>query len=186
MDALIMCGGNGTRFDGDGEKPLYPIDGVPMIERIVDALGESQIKEIRAAVSPNAPDTTAWVRQEGIKDINTPGNGYVSDLNSVLHTHDAPMLTVSGDMPLLTAETIDTVVDQHDTGSLTVYVPVMIKRNLGLSVGFSEQVDGEDVAPAGINIVSNEPDDVPYVTKDYRYAVNVNTRSDARVAEHLV
>jgi adenosylcobinamide-phosphate guanylyltransferase len=41
------------------------------------------------------------------------------------------------------------------------------------------------VAPAGINVVGRGPDET-WVTTDERFAVNVNRRGDAAVAERLL
>jgi len=179
-----MCGGRGTRLDADREKPLFRVDGVPMVERVCAALRESRIETTYAVVSPEAPETAAAV---DAPTVETPGEGYVADLDRALADDriERPILTVAADLPLLDGAAVDRVLDVHAGGSLTVAVPVERKREVGVSADTSYRVDGRDVAPAGINVVGRGPDET-WVTTDERFAVNVNRRGDAAVAERLL
>lgn len=108
MDALVMCGGKGTRLDAQTEKPLVKICGEPMVDRVVSALAGSQIESIYGVVSPNAPETRAYLSNL-IPSIETPGSGYVTDLQVALRDEaiDTPVVTVVADLPLLTATHVD-------------------------------------------------------------------------------
>jgi adenosylcobinamide-phosphate guanylyltransferase len=91
-------------------------------------------------------------------------------------------LTVAADLPLLTAEALDPILDSYDSGSLAVEVPTALKRRLGVSVD-TTTADG-DRAPTGVNVVADGPED-SYLCRDRRLAVNVNRSRDARIAEVL-
>jgi adenosylcobinamide-phosphate guanylyltransferase len=182
MDALVMCGGRGTRFDVDTEKPLYEIDGRPMVDRVRDALVASQIERVYPVVSPHTPRTRDHL--DG-RIIEAPGEGYVTDLQYALDRVDPPVLTVAADLPLLAGDAIDTVLDRNRGGSLTVCVPAALKRLLEVSIDTTMDSDGRKVAPAGVNVVSGGDTEDIFVTYDARFAVNVNHRSDAHVAEEL-
>ena len=183
-----MCGGHGSRFDSETEKPLYEIAGRPMVDRVREALAESRVETTYAVVSPNAPRTR---RHVDTSTIDAPGEGYVADLQYALERVEAPVLTVAADLPLLDGEAVDTVLDVYRgdsvldvsrDDSVTVYVPAARKRSLGVSIGSTTTHDGETVTPAGINVVDG-PDDTVYLTEDVRFAVNVNYREDATLAE---
>jgi adenosylcobinamide-phosphate guanylyltransferase len=180
MDALVMCGGRGTRLDTEAEKPLFRVDGVPMVDRVVGALEDSSVERIIAATSPNAPETQSHL---GVPCIETPGEGYVADLNAALADGrlSRPVLTVAADLPLLDDEIVDRVLDEHFKGSLTVLVPASLKRDLGVSDDTTFEDGDREVAPTGINVVDDGVDDA-WLTQDRRVAVNVNTLADARVA----
>ncbi|MBV0901381.1 NTP transferase domain-containing protein [Haloarcula salina] len=176
-----MCGGRGTRLDSDAEKPLFRVGGVPMVDRVVRALRRSSLEGIYAVVSPNAPETAAHL---DLPCIETPGEGYVADLGAALDDDrvSTPVLTVAADLPLLDGEVLDRVLDVHENGSLTVLVPAALKRDLGVSDDATFVDDGREVAPTGVNVVGDGPDDAA-VVPDRRLAVNVNTLADGRVAE---
>ncbi|WP_191906190.1 MULTISPECIES: NTP transferase domain-containing protein [unclassified Haloarcula] len=176
-----MCGGRGTRLDTDAEKPLFRVDGVPMVDRVVGALQDSTVERIIAVTSPNAPETRTYL---DVPCIETPGEGYVADLNAALDDDrlSRPVLTVAADLPLLDGEIVDRVLDEHSGGSLTVLVPASLKRRLGVSDDTTFENGDREVAPTGVNVVGDGPDDA-WLTRDRRVAVNVNTLSDAHVAE---
>lgn len=182
MDALLMCGGRGTRLDAQEEKPMYPIAGRPMVDWVRDALETSRIETTYAVVSPHTPQTRSHVREMPV--IETPGEGYVSDLQMTLTRIDQPVMTVAGDLPLLDGDAIDDVLEAHDVGSLTVCVKAALKRQLGLDIDETMEHAGQNLAPTGVNVVTNGPDSI-HTTFDVRFAVNVNRLTEADVAEAL-
>jgi adenosylcobinamide-phosphate guanylyltransferase len=175
-----MCGGRGTRLDADVEKPLFEVDGRPMVDYVCGALAASRIDTTYAVVSPHATDTQAHVAGD-LPVVETAGDGYVADLLTALDTVDTPVLTVAADVPLLQADIVDDVVAAAD-GSTSVRVPRALKELLGASTDA-----GGDSAwvPTGVNVVGDDGDDV-YRSYDARLAVNVNRRADAAVAERLL
>ncbi|QFU84076.1 NTP transferase domain-containing protein [Natronorubrum aibiense] len=183
-----MCGGQGSRLESPHEKPLYPIDGVAMVDRVLSALESSRVDTRYAAVSPNAPETQAHLeRAEGVTTVETDGDGYVIDLMALLERPaiEPPILTVAADLPLLSGATVDRVLAVHgeSDASQTVCVPVALKRRLGVSIDSTLEPD-DHLAPTGVNVVgdANEPESMTHVSYDPRLAINVNRREDARVA----
>jgi len=179
-----MCGGRGTRLDTDVEKPLFRVGGVPMVDRVLGALEASAVDRAFAVTSPGAPGTRAHL---DAPCIETPGDGYVADLDAALSDDriSLPVLTVAADLPLLDGEILDRVLDAHVGGSLSVLVPAARKRALGVSDDTTFEREGREVAPTGVNVVGASGDDA-WLTEDTRVAVNVNTLADARVAEELL
>ena len=188
MDAVVMCGGEGSRLESSHEKPLHPMDGVAMIDRVLSALEDSRVDTRYAAVSPNAPATKAHLEcTAGVRPVETDGDGYVADLMALLERPEIepPILTVAADLPLLSGATIDRILAAHgeSDGSRTVCVPVALKRRLGVSIDSTLESD-EHLAPTGVNVVgdANEPESMTHVSYDPRLAINVNRREDAHVA----
>lgn len=181
MDALLMCGGRGTRLDAPVEKPLYRIGGRPMVDHVLDALTEP-VETTFAVVSPHVPETAAHV---DVPSIETAGEGYVADLQAALSVVGRPVLTVAADLPLLTGAIVSTVIDTHEGGSLSVYVPARLKRDLGVSVDTTVTAGDRELAPTGLNVVGEGPER-RLVLGDERLSVNVNRPGDAAVAEGLL
>jgi adenosylcobinamide-phosphate guanylyltransferase len=177
-----MCGGKGTRLDAPVEKPLYEVCGEPMVDHVLRGLHESSVDTVYAVVSPNAPETAAYVESElAVPTVETPGEGYVSDLGVALERVGQPVLTVAADLPLVAGDPLDRVVAASDGQSSTTVVPTALKRRLGCSV----DADGE-WAYAGINVVTETVSDERYLSYDVRVAVNVNRLVDVEVAEDLL
>ncbi len=174
-----MCGGEGSRLDFGGEKPLYEIDGRPMIDRVLDALQASQIDRALAVGSPHVPETMAHV---DVPVIEGPGDGYVADLAIALDRVEKPVLTVGADLPLLDGEAIDWVLDGYKTGSAMVAVPVEKKTELGVSIDATIEYGGNAVSPTGVNVVGDPKPEHTFMTADPKFAVNVNRPKDAQIA----
>lgn len=180
-----MCGGHGSRFDSPTEKPLFEIGGVPMIDRVLGALEESTVETVMGAVSPNAPETKRHLESRPVPCFETPGDGYVEDLQYITENHGSPFLSVAADLPLLDSTAVDSALESYSGGSLAVYTTVERKSALGLSVDTSFRRDGAELVPTGMNIVG-EGEETTCVTEDVSLAVNVNRPRDARVAEAIL
>ncbi|MFW6317259.1 MAG: NTP transferase domain-containing protein, partial [Halorubrum sp.] len=102
-----MAGGEGTRL-GRGEKPLYEIGGLPMVDRVLRALADGDIDRTLVVTSPHTPETAAHVTAPVVE---TPGDGYVADLQVALEHVSLPVLTVAADLPLLSGRVVDRVLD---------------------------------------------------------------------------
>lgn len=181
-----MAGGRGTRLDTSREKPLFEIDDSPLVGLVLDALEESRVERVHAAVSPDTPETTDYLETRKIHIVETPGEGYIADLQAALERVTCPVLTVAADLPLLTGDAVDRILDQYTgTDAVQVSVPAALKRQLGVSTDTTYDSAGREVAPAGINIVTETTSETMFLTYNARYAVNVNRLEDATVAEAL-
>jgi adenosylcobinamide-phosphate guanylyltransferase len=195
-----MCGGRGTRLEGSDaerddtdarEKPLVRVAGTSMLDRVVAALRASDVDTVHAVVSPHAPGTHDRARDLSLPTVETPGDGYVADLQAALAAVGKPVVTVPADLPLLAAAHVDdAVADARRRGSAadptshTVCVPATLKRRLGASVDTTFDHEGRAVAPTGLNVVG-DGDDTVALTYDARLAVNVNRPEDLALAEAL-
>ncbi|MFB6205620.1 MAG: NTP transferase domain-containing protein, partial [Haloglomus sp.] len=167
MNALVMCGGRGTRLDSEVEKPLHEIAGVPMLDRVRGALRNAEaVERVHLVTAPHAPQTARHVAEAARANetvIAAPGEGYVADLGRALRDDRVatPCLTVVADLPLLAADAVDAVCDHYaalaprptTTPSLTVCVPTALKEALGVSADTTRAHGGRELAPTGLNVV---------------------------------
>ncbi len=181
-----MCGGEGTRLrpEYEAEKPLVDVGGIPMVDRVIEALAASHADDVFAVVSPQTPATRSHLVDRGVAVIDAPGEGYVADLQYALDRVERPVLTAVADLPLLEPILVDRTLAVAGGGSLTVVVPAELKRRLGASADSAFERDGREFAPTGLNVVG-EADDATYVSYDARLAVNVNRPSDVELAAAL-
>jgi adenosylcobinamide-phosphate guanylyltransferase len=198
MDALVMCGGRGTRLDAPGEKPLFELAGTPMVDRVLNALCDSRVDDVHAVVSPHGLETRRHVLDRGVNVVETPGDGYAADLAAAADRVGQPVLTVNADLPLLAPECVHATLDAYDGDTVTVCIPTAVKRLLGLGDDASFDATDRRLSPTGVRVL-DEPDrdwrreiissfspETRVETHDVRLAVNVNRHSDARVAAELL
>ncbi len=196
MTALVMAGGKATRMGSEVEKPLLEIDGVPMIQRVIDALRASKsVDRIIVAVSPWSMRVAEKARELGAEVIEMPGSGYESDMKTAIKQLSlGDVLVVSADLPFLTSVLIDDAFEAYKSGgkpalSVMCHPGALEKSNLQPS--YVLEVEGRKLVPIGLNILDGTKIDEPVleettlVTDSQQLALNVNTPQELEVARKL-
>ena len=191
MIAAVMCGGRGTRMGGV-EKPMIELAGRRFVERVVAALRDSgRFERIVAVVSPNAPATRTFLSSAGVEVMETPGDGYASDLSLVLERlSPEKVLVVPSDLPLLTAQAVRQVVDALAAMGAPA-ASVAIEKSFVEKLGVAPSIVFGDLCHSGITLFdaarAKGAMEECYVTMNKaELAMNVNTKKEKEVAESLV
>ena len=187
MIALVMAGGKGTRMNLNGEKLLLKYKN-HVISHVIESLTSSKrFSRILAATSCNAPKTKEMLENIGIETIDTSGNGYVEDLNSVLQSLEDVVFVTSGDLPLLDAQIISELADQHNSKNIWTSFLVTNKflKGLGIKSENSISFENQDCHFTGISLVNSKHieslDNIQehfIINDDKRIALNLNTKYD--------
>jgi len=122
FSVLVMAAGHGTRMRSSTPKVLHRVCGKPMIEWVIDAARDAGAGRVVCVVRPEdgvageLPETTEAVEQR-------EGEGTAA---AVLAARDAlasgPMVILSGDQPLVTAEQIAELFAQHENEGATATI----------------------------------------------------------------
>ena len=187
MIGLVMCGGKGTRMNLPQEKLLLKYKN-PVIQHVINALQESGcFSKIIGATSSNAPRTSEFLKGLGISTIQTEGNGYVNDLNQILHNFDEHVFVISGDMPLLDAKIIREIVQLVDIKNTwtTVLLSKSFLDSLHVKTEYLVIYNKKEYSYSGISIVNpislsgmKRVEESYVVFDDKRIALNLNTKQD--------
>lgn len=198
ITALIMAGGRGTRMKLPMEKPLIEVCGRPVIEYVLTTLKDAKkINRIIVATTLATPKTTALMQQRNIEVIQTPGKDYVSDMGYTVQALKLGVfLAVAADLPLVTPNMIDTIVECYercDKPALTVAVPMAAKVQLGMCVDYSFVEQGQELVPVGINVIDGSKrygdewlDQDICILNHQELTVNINTVQELQIAERLL
>jgi len=198
ITAIIMAGGRGTRIKLPVEKPLLEVAGKSLIARVIDAVKNAkEISDFVVAVTDSTPKTMQTLVKMGIKTIKTPGKDYVSDTRHAIKACGAfyPVLIISADLPLITANLIDKIVKyhkKHHGPALTVTVPIELCKKLGVTPTHAFEYKGRELVPAGINIINGryidetELKEKVLVLNRQEIAVNVNSINELKLAEKFL
>ena len=196
VTALVMAGGKGTRMKLKEEKPLLKVGGKSMIERILIALKNAKrVDGVVVAVSKHTPETARTLKKSAVKVLETPGKDYVSDTRyAVKKLKLSTVVTISADLPLVTGEVIDEVIERYercDKPALAVMIPAETRERLGLELNHLFGKNGRRLVPAGINVIDGrrideaELEEETFVVDREEIAVNVNALEDLKTAERL-
>ncbi|CAM3987088.1 bifunctional UDP-N-acetylglucosamine diphosphorylase/glucosamine-1-phosphate N-acetyltransferase GlmU [Alkalicoccus chagannorensis] len=115
--AVVMAAGKGTRMKSKLYKVLHPVAGKPMVQHIADQLESCGIDEIVTIVGHGAE----LVKEQLGSGISYAlqeeqlGTGHaVMQAEEALGGKEGTTIVVSGDTPLLTAATMDKLLEHHE------------------------------------------------------------------------
>jgi len=193
LAALVMAGGKATRMGSAAEKPLLHVGDKPLIQLVVEALKQSRsIDRIIVAVSPRTQRTAETARALSVDVAETAGVGYEPDMKEAIKTLGlGDVAVVSADLPFLTPRIVDEAVDKYllsGKPALMVAAPVKLYRTYGMEPLYVFDLDGQELAPVGLNIINgrriDEPklDETIFVVEADDLVFNVNTPSDLEIA----
>jgi adenosylcobinamide-phosphate guanylyltransferase len=187
MIGLVMCGGKGTRMNFPQEKLLLKYKN-PVIQHVINALQESGcFSKIIGATSSNAPKTSEFLKSIGISIIQTEGNGYVNDLNQILHNFNEHVFVISGDMPLLDAKIIKKIIQLADIKNTwtTVLLSKSFLDSLHIESEYLVTWNKKEYSYSGISIINpihvsgiKHVEESYVILDDKRIALNLNTKQD--------
>jgi len=187
MIGIVMAGGKGSRMSLDSEKLLLKYKK-PVILHVVDSLKNSNcFSKIFTVTSCNSPKTKKLLQEKNIEIFDTPGIGYVEDLNLVLKTIPDVVLVTSGDLPLLDQQIIQKIVSQYDFQNIWTSILVTNKFliSLGMQSDYSIIFNNQKCNFTGISLVNADKissfENIVenyIVIDDKRIAFNLNTKQD--------
>ncbi|MBM7704915.1 bifunctional UDP-N-acetylglucosamine diphosphorylase/glucosamine-1-phosphate N-acetyltransferase GlmU [Metabacillus iocasae] len=127
--AVILAAGQGTRMKSSLYKVLHPVCGKPMVQHVIDQLSSLELAKLITVVGHGAEkvkahigDKSSFVLQE--KQLGTAHA--VMQAEELLANEEGTTIVICGDTPLITSETIEALLNQHEqTGAkatiLTAY-----------------------------------------------------------------
>jgi molybdopterin-guanine dinucleotide biosynthesis protein A len=112
-DALVLAGG-GARRMGGVDKPGLAVGGIPLLDRVLTAVASADQVVVVGPARPTALPVL-WTREE------PAGAGPVAAVAAGLSLVRAPVvLLLAGDLPFLTPEVVDELLDFEHDGALLV------------------------------------------------------------------
>ncbi len=121
LDILILAAGLGTRMKSNLAKVLHKLDGRPLINHVCETAMMLSPRKIYPVVGHQAEDVKAAVLDEidaGIVEfaIQTQQLGTGDAVNAArafLENEDSTTLVLSGDVPMIRAETLNALLKAH-------------------------------------------------------------------------
>lgn len=187
MIGIVMAGGKGSRMSLTGEKLLLKYKK-PVILHVLDALRDSNyFSKILAITSSNSPQTKKFLEENSIELFNTPGDGYVNDLNLVLKSLNDFVLIASADLPFLDGDIIKKIITQCNLENVwtTIIITKKFLDSLHLSSDYWFEFENQQCCYSGISLVNAEKiltmeniSEKFIIIDDKRIAFNLNTKQD--------
>ncbi|MDO4280832.1 MAG: bifunctional UDP-N-acetylglucosamine diphosphorylase/glucosamine-1-phosphate N-acetyltransferase GlmU [Peptococcaceae bacterium] len=138
--AIILAAGKGTRMHSSLPKVLHKVIGKPMISRVLAAVDGASVEEKYIVIGHGAEQVKEVVGDEGHlviqeKQLGT-GHAVLTALEAMEMDVDDPeqslVLVTCGDTPLLRAESLNEMMDQHTVqGSVATVMTTVVDAPTG-------------------------------------------------------
>ncbi len=195
MEALVHAGGKGTRMGRCGiEKPLMMVGDRCTVERVIDALNASKnIDRVLVSVSDNTLETESYLKGLGVETIRTSGDDFMGDLHQALECLNGDyVLTTPSDLPLVTTEIFDSIIDYFVPGSMDSLLAVIDEdtvRSIGVIPSYAREYRGTNWVLSGVSIIDRKKtlageylEEAMFLTNWPELSVNVNTQLELSLA----
>ena len=128
--ALILAAGKGTRMKSDKAKVLHVLNGKPLLYYSLAAAKEAGAEKIVAVIGHQAGEVRDEFADSGcifVEQKPQLGTGHaVLQAKDLLANYEGLTVILCGDVPLLKASTIKSLVDNHLTAQAVVSVMTTI------------------------------------------------------------
>ena len=131
--AIILAGGEGKRMRSPLPKPMFKVLGVPMLEWVIDACKDADIRDLCIVKGFNAEVIEEYVgdRYQTVLQSERKGTGHaVMQAKDYLLKHvEGNTLVLCGDAPLIDSDTIKNALEIHENNGNSVTVVTAIIDN---------------------------------------------------------
>lgn len=125
--AIVPAAGESTRLGRN--KSFEPIDGVPMIERVVRVfLQASRVDDVVVVVPAGRAEDYSWLRSTKVHVVENPApqKGMITSIRAALDTLWAKgrdFLVCPADVPFVKPEIVDRVIQEFMTRAVKIVIP---------------------------------------------------------------
>ncbi|KZX70160.1 bifunctional N-acetylglucosamine-1-phosphate uridyltransferase/glucosamine-1-phosphate acetyltransferase [Vibrio sp. HI00D65] len=155
FSAVILAAGKGTRMYSNTPKVLHTLAGKPMVKHVIDTCNGLGAQNIHLVYGHGGDQMKATLAEESVNwalQAEQLGTGHAVDQASAHFADDEKVLVLYGDVPLISPETIENLLDAQPNGGIALLTVVLdnpmgygriIRRN-GPVVAIVEQKDATD------------------------------------------
>ncbi|MDD1824998.1 bifunctional UDP-N-acetylglucosamine diphosphorylase/glucosamine-1-phosphate N-acetyltransferase GlmU [Photobacterium sp. ZSDE20] len=155
FSAVILAAGKGTRMYSNTPKVLHTLAGKPMVKHVIDTCNGLGAQNIHLVYGHGGDQMKATLAEESVNwalQAEQLGTGHAVDQASAHFADDEKVLVLYGDVPLISPETIENLLDAQPNGGIALLTVVLdnpmgygriIRRN-GPVVAIVEQKDASD------------------------------------------
>ncbi|MDZ5713789.1 bifunctional UDP-N-acetylglucosamine diphosphorylase/glucosamine-1-phosphate N-acetyltransferase GlmU [Jeotgalibacillus haloalkalitolerans] len=142
--AVILAAGQGTRMKSKLYKVLHPVCGKPMVEHVLEQVKEANMQEVITVVGHGAELVQSKLegRSEFVLQAEQLGTAHaVMQAKDRLQGKDGITLVVCGDTPLITTETMSSLIQHHEEQQAKATILTAHEDN---PAGYGRIIRGED------------------------------------------
>ncbi|MGL6260498.1 bifunctional UDP-N-acetylglucosamine diphosphorylase/glucosamine-1-phosphate N-acetyltransferase GlmU [Vibrio sp. WXL210] len=155
FSAVILAAGKGTRMYSTKPKVLHTLAGKPMVKHVIDTCKGLGAQNVHLVYGHGGDQMKAVLADEPVNWVlqgEQLGTGHAVDQASPSFADDEKVLVLYGDVPLISEQTIDALLEAQPNGGIALLTVVLdnptgygrIVRKNGPVVAIVEQKDATD------------------------------------------
>ncbi|MCZ4374301.1 bifunctional UDP-N-acetylglucosamine diphosphorylase/glucosamine-1-phosphate N-acetyltransferase GlmU [Vibrio diazotrophicus] len=155
FSAVILAAGKGTRMNSNMPKVLHSLAGKPMVKHVIDtcnSLGAQNIHLVYGHGGDQMQHALAEEKVNWVLQAEQLGTGHAVDQASAQFQDDEKILVLYGDVPLISEETLESLLDAQPNDGIALLTVVLknptgygrIVRKNGPVVAIVEQKDATE------------------------------------------
>ncbi|WP_299946342.1 bifunctional UDP-N-acetylglucosamine diphosphorylase/glucosamine-1-phosphate N-acetyltransferase GlmU [uncultured Microbulbifer sp.] len=164
IDVVVLAAGKGSRMRSDLPKVLHPIGGIPMLGRVIETARQLEEVNITVVVGHGAEQVQAHFADSGVRFVQQAeqlGTGHAVAQAIPHFRQGASVLVLYGDVPLVKAGTLQSLLSAADKGPALLSVEManpagygrIVRDDAGRVQAIVEEKDA-DAATLGIREVN--------------------------------
>jgi bifunctional UDP-N-acetylglucosamine pyrophosphorylase/glucosamine-1-phosphate N-acetyltransferase len=114
--AVVLAAGQGTRMKSKLYKVLHPVCGKPMVEHVIDQVSKLNINKAVTIIGHGAETVKSQLKGKSSFALQEEqlGTGHaVMQAEELIGSEDGTTIVVCGDTPLITAKTMEDLLQHH-------------------------------------------------------------------------
>ncbi|BDU50707.1 bifunctional UDP-N-acetylglucosamine diphosphorylase/glucosamine-1-phosphate N-acetyltransferase GlmU [Haliovirga abyssi] len=113
--AIILAAGQGTRMKSNLPKILHKVNGIPMVKQVIKELDKAKVEKNILVLGHKIDEVLEELGEvEYVVQNERLGTGHaVMQAEEKLKDYDGIVVVLCGDTPLITAKTIDMLINEH-------------------------------------------------------------------------
>ncbi|CDR62512.1 bifunctional UDP-N-acetylglucosamine diphosphorylase/glucosamine-1-phosphate N-acetyltransferase GlmU [Staphylococcus schweitzeri] len=130
--AIILAAGKGTRMKSKKYKVLHEVAGKPMVEHVLDSVEGSGVDQVVTIVGHGAESVKGHLGERSLYSFQQEQLGTAHAVlmaKSHLDGEEGTTIVVCGDTPLITKETLETLIAHHEDNDAQATVLSALVQN---------------------------------------------------------
>jgi bifunctional UDP-N-acetylglucosamine pyrophosphorylase/glucosamine-1-phosphate N-acetyltransferase len=125
---IILAAGKGTRMKSAKPKVMHTLAGKPMLQHVIDTAKQLSPSQLAVVCGNGADEVVPYLQNQQIDVVmqhEQKGTGHAVEQAKASFANSEQVLVLYGDVPLITADTLQDLIESGDNNSLKVLTAIL-------------------------------------------------------------
>ena len=125
---IILAAGKGTRMKSAKPKVMHTLAGKPMLQHVIDTAKQLSPGQLAVVCGNGADQVVPYLKNQQIDVVmqhEQKGTGHAVEQAKTSFANSEQVLVLYGDVPLITPETLQDLIESGDNNSLKVLTAIL-------------------------------------------------------------